>query len=80
MGVSAKTAIKQAVNNGRYKKEAWQYREFGSTHGIVLGFFLGGGGGESSQGSNVDQSSRFLQLATGSLSGLWCHRSVVVFK
>ena len=45
MGVSAKTAIKQAVNNGRYKKEAWQYREFGSTHGIVLGFFLGGGGG-----------------------------------
>ena len=43
MGVSAKTAIKQAVNNGRYKKEAWQYREFGSTHGIVLGFFWGGG-------------------------------------
>ena len=46
MGVSAKTAIKQAVNNGRYKKEAWQYREFGSAHGIVFGwFFLGGGGG-----------------------------------
>ena len=47
MGVSAKTAIKQAVNNGRYKKEAWQYREFGSAHGIVFGwgFFWGGGWG-----------------------------------
>ena len=38
MGVSAKTAIKQVANNGRYKKEAWQYRELGSAHGNALGF------------------------------------------
>ena len=43
MGVSAKTAIKQVANSGRYKKEAWQYRELGSTHGIVLGFLRGRG-------------------------------------
>ena len=44
MGVSAKTAINQAANNGRYKKEAWQYRELGSAHGILLGFSEGWGG------------------------------------
>ena len=38
MGVSAKTAIKQVTNNGRYKKEAWQYRELGSAHRNALGF------------------------------------------
>ena len=43
MGVSAKTAIKQVANNRRYNKEAWQYRELGSTHGIVLGFLRGQG-------------------------------------
>ena len=43
MGVSAKTAIKQVANSGRYKKEAWQYKELGSTHGIVLGFLRGRG-------------------------------------
>ena len=43
MEVSAKTAIKQAANNGRYK-EAWQYRELGSAHGILLGFSEGWGG------------------------------------
>ena len=41
MGVSAKTAIKQVANNGRCKKEGWQYRELGSAHGIVLGFLRG---------------------------------------
>ena len=41
MGVSAKTATKQMANNGRCKKEAWQYRELGSAHGIVLGFLRG---------------------------------------
>ena len=43
MGVSAKTATKQMANNGRCKKEAWQYRELGSAHGIVLGFLRGRG-------------------------------------
>ena len=43
MGVSAKTAIKQVANNGRCKKEGWQYRELGSAHGIVLGFLRGRG-------------------------------------
>ena len=42
MGVSAKTAINQAANNGRYR-EAWQYRELGSAHGILLGFSEGWG-------------------------------------
>ena len=43
MGVSAKTAMKQVANNGRYKNEAWQYRKLGSAQGIVLGFLRGRG-------------------------------------
>ena len=38
MGVSAKTAIKKAANNGRCEKEAWQDRELENAYGIVLGF------------------------------------------
>ena len=43
LGVSAKTVMKQVANNGKYKKEVWQYRELGSPHGIVLGFLRGRG-------------------------------------
>ena len=43
MGVSAKSAIKQLTNNGRYRKEAWQYRELEGTHGFLLGLLRGWG-------------------------------------
>ena len=43
MGVCAKTAMMQVANNGRYKKEVWQYWELGSAHGNVLGFLRGRG-------------------------------------
>ena len=66
MEVSAKTAIKQAANNGRYK-EAWQYRELGSAHGILLGFSEGWGGAlicihgkvKASVGDCLDQGGIF---------------------
>ena len=38
MGVSAKAGIREAANNARCEKEAWQYRELENAHGIVLGF------------------------------------------
>ena len=43
MGVSAKSAIKQLANNGRYWKEARQYRELEDAHAFLLGLLRGWG-------------------------------------
>ena len=42
-GVSAKTAMKQVANNGRYKKGRGSTGNWESAHGIVLEFLRGRG-------------------------------------
>ena len=55
IGVSTKTVIKQVANNGRSKKEAWQYMELGGAHGILL-WLLRGEGALTSVHSKVTAS------------------------
>ena len=39
--MSARTAIIQLVKEWKVEEEAWQYRELGGAHGILLGPFMG---------------------------------------
>ena len=42
--MSVRTAIIQLFKEWKVEEEAWQYRELGGAHGILLGPFMGESG------------------------------------